>query len=458
MDQNKLESLVDEFDALREMGPGVLDKFVASIDHDWIEKALAASGSASTRRRKFPAEQALWLVLGMGLFADRSIIDVVDHLNLVIPGVKSLAASAVTKSRYRLGEKPLEHLFRTLSDAWSSPTLSEMYKGHRLLALDGTCFRLQDTDENFEYFGKPGGRGGPGDAGYPQLRMACLLDVGTRLLVDAHFDRYKVGEQTLARNIKIPAGSLVLMDRGFSSYDAFYSIANTDQSDVLVRLRKTVNPEEVEVLPDGSELVTLTPCQVAQRKNPSLTGTCLKGRIITYKHPEGEESRVFTTLINHVQYPAQELIKLYHDRWEIEIGFDEIKTHMLERKECLRSKLPDGVKQEVWGMLCVYNIVRHEMRQVALERDIEAKRISFRASVLWLRSFLQSTAWGRSPGNIPKHLKSLRSSFDVLILPPRRSKRRYPRHVKIKMSTYNRNRGKRKTGQESANPVAKGVK
>lgn len=440
----ELESFTDELNALVEMGPGALARFSASLNADWIEDALQASGSASVRRRKFPAEQAMWLVLGMGLFADRSIVDVVDHLQLVLPKAKSIARSAVTAARYRLGSEPLESLFRRTASAWSGKT--DGYRGLSTFAVDGTCLRVQDSDENFEEFGKPGGRRGPADAGYPQLRMACLLNLSNRLLVDANFGSFATGEHTLAASLwsSVPPRSLTLLDRGFVNYAVFHSLVEQgDDRHVLVRFRKTEKPTLIKELSDGSALVRLTPSRTAVQKNPGIKGTSVEGRIIAYQHPNGKAGRLFTTLTDEREYPAQELIELYHQRWEIELGFDELKTHLLERRESLRSKKPDGVRQEVWGLLTLYNLIRYEMLGAAKQHGLDANRISFRSSVLWLRNFWQVTAWGVSPGTIPKHLKNLRSSLNVLFLPPRRSDRRFPRHVKIKMSNYARNRGKR---------------
>ena len=151
------------------------------------------------------------------------------------------------------------------------------------------------------------------------------------------------------------------------------------------------------------------------------------------------------SLTDHEEYDAQELVELYHERWEIEIAFDELKTHMLQRKECLRSRLPDGVRQELWGAFLLYNLVRYEMLRVAKENDLPPKRISFWSSLLWMRNFWEVEAWRSRPGNVPRYLAQFRSTLNTLILPPRRSQRRYPRHVKIKMSNYRRNRGRRPT-------------
>ena len=116
---------------------------------------------------------------------------------------------------------------------------------------------------------------------------------------------------------------------------------------------------------------------------------------------------------------------------------------MLERKESLRSKKPEGIYQEVWGALLLYNLVRREMFLTAQELELPAARISFRESLLIIRD-VWTTAWMLSPGNVPRELKDLRKYLKTLVLPERRSQRRYPRHVKIKMSKYARNRGRRR--------------
>lgn len=441
-----MATLAAALEALTELGPQGIARFQASLDIGWVEQALEATGKASIRRRKLPADQAVWLVLGMGLFEDRSIRDLVDHLSLVLPGTESLAPSAVSQARYRLGPEPMAYLFRRVAEAWADTPGLGGYKGLSLHGVDGTCVRVQDSDENFGHFGKPGGRGGSNDAGYPQLRLACLLNLSTRLLSDAQFGPYQVSEQDLAAQLweRLPANSLTILDRGFVNYPVFASLLDRgDNRHFMVRMRQDMKVSPVVELADGTLLAKLRPRREARRQNPSLRRE-IEGRLIAHQHPDGQPSRLFTTLIDCDQYPADELIELYHERWECEIAYDELKTHMIERKECLRSKRPDGVEQELWGLLLVYNLVRREMLLAAQEHGLPPKRISFRSSLMWIRNFWL-TASQTAPGNIPKHLGHLRSTLDVLILPPRRSQRRYPRHVKIKMSNYKRNRGRRKT-------------
>jgi len=348
----------------------------------------------------------------------------------------------------------MEWLFRRVAGAYASSPGVETYAGLELFAVDGSCARLQDSDKNFEHFGKPGGRGGAGDAGYPQLRLAALMNLRTRLLVDASFGPYKTSEQELARELwsSVPNDSLVILDRGFINYEVFASLLDSgDNKHLLVRARADLKYEELEQLADGTVTARIRPTQAVRRAHPDIRES-ITVRVVHYQHDGGKPSRLFTTLLDPEQHPAQALVDLYHERWEIEIGFDELKTHMLERKECLRSKTPEGVEQELWGLLLTYNLVRREMLLAAESHELPPQRISFRSSLLWIRNFWAG-AWTMSPGKIPKHLGDFRSTLDVLILPLRRSGRRFPRHVKIKMSNFKRNRGRR--GAEAQLPSGK---
>lgn len=232
-----MSSLSETLDALVEQGPRGIAQFEESLDPSWIETALKLTGTASTRRRKLPAQQAVWLVLGMALFADRSIRDVVDHLDLVLPGVDSLAPSSIHKARYRLGAQPIEWLFHRVAGAYADSPGLPGYRGLSMYAVDGSCLKVQDSDENFDYFGKPGGRGGPGDAGYPQARIATLMNLETRLLVEAAFGPYATSEQVLASELwdRLPDNSLTILDRGFINYAVFASLLDSgDHKHLLV--------------------------------------------------------------------------------------------------------------------------------------------------------------------------------------------------------------------------------
>ena len=448
-----VSSLDEALRALNELGPqGGIARFASSLDPAWIDSALDATGKASIRRRKLPAEQAVWLVIGMCLFTDRSIKDVVDHLNLVLPGSGKLAPSAIPQARYRLEWEPIEHLFRKVAEVWGdTPGLGD-YRGLSLYGIDGTHLRVQDSDANLNHFGKPGGRNGSGDAGYPQLRLVGLMNLSNRLLAAAEFGPWSKGEQTLAKPLteRIPDDSLTIVDRGFYSYLWISELLGKGtRRHVMVRAKKDLTYKIVEPLSDGTALARIRPRKQLRREHPELPDS-IAIRVVEYQLPGGKPTRLFTSLLDPQEYPAKDLIALYHERWELEIGFDELKTHMLDRKECLRSKKPMGVIQEVWGQLLAYNLVRREMLLAAHAHGLPPKRISFRSSLLWIRNFWITASVSRSPANLPKHLAEFRSTLDVLILPERRNTRRYPRHVKIKMSNYKRNRGRRASASQDS--------
>lgn len=449
-----MSSFAEAVAAVEQLGPQGIARFQASLELSWVEEALAATGTASVRRRKFPAEQAVWLVLGMAVFRDRSIEDVVAHLGLTIPGTGALAKSAIPAARRRLGPAPIKHLFQRVASAWANADRLGDYRGLTLLGVDGTCMRVQDSDPNFEHFGKPTSRDGEG-GGYPQLRLAALLNLGTRMVTDMEFGAFEASETALAEPLfaRLPDDSLTLVDRGFHSYKLVHDVTRLGRNrHLLARLRKNIEVEVVELLADGTERVRIHPNKSLRRTNPEFTEP-LEGRVITYQHPGGEPSRLFTTLADGAAYPASELIRLYHDRWELEVAFDELKTHMGERLESLRSKSPEGVEQELWGVFLVYNLVRREMLLAAAAAKVPPRRISFRESLLLIRN-VWITGWTtKAPGTIPRHLVELRTNLAALVLPERRSDRRFPRQVKIKMSNYNRNRGRRSSSKAIGQPA-----
>ena len=161
-------------------------------------------------------------------------------------------------------------------------------------------------------------------------------------------------------------------------------------------------------------------------------------RVIDYEVESGKVRTLRTSLLDAQAYPAQEIIELYHERWEIELGFDEIKTHLLEQtKRPLRSRSPQGVAQELWGLFLAYNLVRFQMVHVANACDVPPNRISFCAVV---HHIIDEWRWNPLPGAIPRRVRDLQERVSRFVLPTRRKTRRFPRAVKIKMSNYPRKR------------------
>jgi hypothetical protein len=430
--------------------------FSRSLDLEWVRRALHATGTASVRRRKLPAEFVVWLVIGMALLRDRSIDEVVRHLDLVLPGLpgagprRDVSRAAIIEARDRLGGGALAVLFSETAQRWAGQAAdAQRWRGLAVYGLDGTTLRVADTALNEQAFGRP--RSGRSDGAYPQLRMVALMVLRSHLLADFAAGPFHHGEQSLARHLweRLPDHSLTLVDKGFISYFAFYRVhAGGTERHWLCRAKANVKWQVVRALGPGDELVEIPINRSLSRKHPELPAH-LRVRAIHYQRPGFRPQVLLTSLLDPERYPAQEIVALYHERWELEIGFDEIKTHTLERTETLRSKSPDRVLQELWGVALAYNLVRLQMLHVADQLGLPPTRLSYRHSLMLIRTFLLS-AWLASPGVLPTRLHTLHQELSLLVLPPRRA-RGYPRVVKIKMSGYAKAplRKPRRTAEES---------
>lgn len=438
-------NLGQAFAALGPMaGAEDFETLAEALDPQTIQSVLEATGTATVRRRKLPAEQAIWTVIGMALFRDRPIQAVVHHLDLVLPPSKSspaagrITGSAVVQARDRLGAAPLAELFERTAAHWCRAGAdSHRWRGLAVYGIDGTTLRIPDTPENEAAFGRPGS--GRGAAGYPQLRAVGLMVLRSHVLAGLAVGGWSQGEGTLAESLweKIPDQSLTILDRGFLAYAALHRLhdAGTERH-WLTRAKAGLKWRPVAQLGPKDWRVEVTLPRNVRRKDRTLPET-LELRAIGYQRRGFRPQTLLTSLLDADRHPASEIVALYHERWELELGFDEIKTHTLEREEALRSRAPERVRQEVWGLAIAYNLLRLHMQQVATHLGIPPVRISFRGAILELRNFW-AAAWAISPGTLPRALERLRDRLAFLVLPPRRA-RSYPRAVKIKMSNYPRN-------------------
>lgn len=423
--------------------PETFDNFRSHIDPDWIEDALIGTGKASLRRRRLPAEQVIWLVLGMALFRDRCIVEVAESLNIALPGRSgsTVSGSAVAKARTRLGAEPMEWLFEAGAVHWAHKSADcHRWKGLALYGVDGTTLRIPDSPENRAHFGAPGD-GPRGQAAYPQVRLVALMALRSHLIAATSFGAYTSGEHTYARALwsQLPDQSLCILDRGFFGADVLVSLTRDGSSrHWLIRGKKNLKWRVLEQLGKDDYRVEITVSPTARRKDPSLPQR-FELRALRYQHKGFQPQWLLTSLMDAKKYPAADIADLYHERWELELGFDEIKTEMLDREEALRSQSPERINQEIWGILLAYNLIRLEMERVADEADVAPVRISF---IMSLHLICDEWIWSASasPGSIPRHLRNLRAKLKRFILPPRRSERSYPRAVKIKMSSYPKKR------------------
>lgn len=428
-------------ETLEQPGGEQLSRFQKSIDPAWIEAALRATGTATLRKRRLPAEQVIWLVLGMALLRDRPIDEVAEKLDLVMPGPggsNAIAKSSVIDARNRLGQEPLKWLFRRSSEQWALKSAAEhAWRGLSVFATDGTTMRVPDSDENREHFGLASG-GDRGDSGYPLARLSAIIAVRSHLIVDASIGPYLTGEKTLADKCRsaLPDNSLMIVDKNYLSAEYLLGLQRAGHNrHWLVRAKSNTKWKVLESLPDGSLLVEMVVSKHARGKDPTLPKK-LMARAIGYRFPDSKSHQwLLTSLLDDKQFPSDEIVALYHERWEIELAYDEIKTHLLEREEAIRSRTQEGVYQELWGILLAFNLVRLEMQNIAKEANVPPTRISFMMATRYIRDEWSWCAIG-APGSIPKKLHNMRKRVARFVLEPRRSERRCPRAVKIKMSKY----------------------
>jgi len=422
--------------------PEKFGSFAQHLPQAWIEQALEATGTATLRRRRLPAEQVVWLVLGMALYRDRSIVEVVDKLDLALPaaGKRPIAPSAVAQARARLGDEPMAWLFEQSARRWAHASADRhRWRGLALYAVDGSSLRVPDSEENRAHFGSANGRT---PSGYPMTRLVGLMAVRSHILAGARFGPYTRGEHSYANDLwsEVPDRSLTIVDRNFLAANVLVPLSRSGhERHWLIRAKKNTSWRVLKRLGPNEELVEMEVSHFARNNDSTLPKVFLT-RAVHYKRKGFRAQTLLTSLLDSESYPAAELVALYHERWEIELGYDEIKTEILDREETIRSKSPTGVAQEIWGILLAYNLVRLEMERVADEAGIEPTRISFIAA---LHLVCDEWLWCAvsSPGAIPKHLRNLRANLARLVLPPRRA-RTYPRAVKVKMSSYPRNRPK----------------
>jgi hypothetical protein len=442
------ETFTEALEFTSEFTPRTWPNLTKHFDPVWIEEALAATGTATVRRRRLPAERTVQLLIGMGVMRDLPITMVAKQLDIALPGSdgsRTVASSALAQARSRLGADPMEWLFLRTSGEWSHRSADEhRWRGLALYAVDGTTLRVADSVENREHFGghdsgrHEGGRD-ERQSGYPMLRLVVLMAVRSHLIAAAEFGPYAVDERRYAESMwsRVPDDSLVLVDRQYLQSGVLVPLMSTGiNRHWITRAKTSTKFTTVQRLGRGDEIVRFNVRHQARKKDPTLPRE-FEARAIRYQRKGYPPQILLTSLLDKERFPADEVKALYHERWEIELGFGEIKTDMLERLETIRSKSPVAVAQEMWGLLIAYNLVRLEIERVARELDVPPIRISFLAALREVVEQWHFAAMG-SPGKIPERLSTATDRLRQFLLPPRRPTRVFPRAVKIKMSNYAR--------------------
>ncbi|HVC91867.1 MAG TPA: IS4 family transposase [Acidobacteriaceae bacterium] len=357
-----------------------------------IGSVLSKTGTASVRQRDLPAQVVVYYVIALALYMQssyrevlRCLLEGVQWLRDPSINVRVAGKSGISQARTRLGWEPL----RQLHDELVKPvavrsTRGAWYRTWRLVSLDGSTFDVADEKANEDAFSRPGASRGA--SAYPQIRFVSLVENGTHVLFGSQMDGYRTGEITLAKAVlpRLRKGMLCLADRNFFGFELWQQAQSTG-ADLLWRMKKNMRMAAEKHLPDGSYLSHVYPSERDWRHKTN--GQVL--RVIDYRLEgiEGAEPiyRLATTILDPAKAPAEELAALYHERWEIETAFDELKTHLRGAQIVLRSKTPDLVRQEFYGLLMAHFAIRGLMHEAALKADEDPDRLSFLHAVRVIR-------------------------------------------------------------------------
>jgi len=360
---------------------GVIAKF---FPLEKVRAVLQQTKRASRRERDLPAHVVVYYAIALALYMRSSYREVLRCLLegvqwLLDPSatIKVAGKSGISQARSRLGAEPLKKLYETVvTPIAEKRTRGAWYRQWRLVSLDGSTLDVADTAANDRAFGRPGAS--RGSSAYPKIRFVGLLENGTHVLWAAQVDRYATDEITLAQAV-VPAlrkGMLCLADRFFPSYELWQKAAQRG-AELLWRVRQNARLEVDRRFADGSYLSRIYRSTSDRRKRSHP----ITVRVIEYrlKDVPGAEPiyRLITTIPDPRSAPAKELAALYHERWEIETTLDELKTHLRGAQIVLRSKTPELVRQEFYGLLMAHFAIRGLMHEAALRADEDPDHLSF---------------------------------------------------------------------------------
>ncbi len=414
-----------------------LDRLAEHLPTAWIEEALAATGTASIRRRRLPAEQVVWLVIALALYRGQSMPEVLASLDMALPSASDqpVSKSAVSQARQRLGAAPLQSLFDQTARAWCAQDAERhAWKGLSLWAMDGTSFRAADSAKNRAHFGAQAYASGR-LASYPQVRAVSVTAIPTHLVANVAFGEYGQNEMLYAKTLiaGIADHSLTVFDRGFLSAEILLGLTQGGQERHYLIPAKSNTKWEVLSGEEDDCLVRMRVSAQARAKSPELPEHWT-ARAVRMVCASGKQRVLLTSLLDRRRYKAEALAECYRRRWEIETSYRELKQSMLGEALTLRSQQPEGVEQEIWGALIAYNLVRLEMAKAALQAKVEPTDLSF-LRALHILQHEMIWAVGMAPGKLPAHLLRLRLQMQFAIVEKRRG-RQCPRLVKALPQRY----------------------
>jgi hypothetical protein len=383
---------------------------------DRVEALLRRTGKASQRQRDLPAHVVVYYVIALALFAQvscrevlRCLLDGIRWFKDAPADIKVAGKSGISQARSRLGWEPIRELHDEIVKPIAiADTQGAWFRDWRVVSLDGSTLDIPDDPISANEFGRPSSA--RGESAFPQIRFVSLVENGTHVLFATRMGPCTTSERALAGEVigSLTKGMLCLADRGFYGF-AFWNKARENGADLVWRVTSTIRLPREKELEDGSYLSTVY-ANDKDRRAKTNGGVV---RVIEYTLdgvrdprlpvPTEEPSyRIITTILDPKAAPAKELAALYHERWEIETAFGELKTHLHGRQMLLRSKTPDLIRQEFYGLMMAHFAVRGLMHEAALKADVDPDRLSFIHAVRVIRRVLPHMA-ALPPSGVPRN-------------------------------------------------------
>lgn len=418
----------------------VLDRLAALeeiIPAQLVQQAVADARLVQKRSCGLTHEVMLWIVLALGLFTDCPIRHVFQKCRRFHGADEIPTRSALCRARQRLGSRAVVRLAMAAISLQCQPEGTGFYKGLRLMTVDGSVFTTPDTPANERAFGRPrGGSSSDSQGGFPQVGKVSLVEAGSHIEYRFVVRTMHLGEPTMAlRLVKcLTPDMLVLLDAGFFGYPLLRSIMGQN-SQFLVNVSSTPFLRPIRELSDGSYVAKIYP--TTRDRERDRRGVEVRVIKYTLDDPQrtghGETHRLVTTLMDEKQHPALDLIVLYHKRWEIELTYDEQKTHQDPRRAGkpthLRSETPAGIVQELHALSVAHYVVRKVMFDAACRARIDPDRLSFMGAFRVLRTRLPELCSTPRPTDIKRWYQNLLCEIACEKLEPRRN-RINPRVIK----------------------------
>lgn len=401
-----------------------------------IERCVQQSepwASKTRRVRLCTVVSLVVFVIGMALWSRRnqrqvwqSLVGKLSELHPAQPD-STMSDSALSGRRAALGSQGLQALLQQRCQVIATPQSmpTAFFGRYRLMAIDGTLFNTPDSVANRQAFGSSSNQYGPG--AYPQVRCVLLVECGSHAVVGLEQDRYDVSEVHGAHRLLTQVGPdmLVLVDAGITSAGLLEQVRQ-QRGHVLGALEAGVwdQPSRQRRLADGTVLAWLAPSKAGSAKYPLRQGLWV--RMISYRLTDarlGEPDKVYrvvTTLLNPRTAPALALIGVYHERWEVELVIDEIKTHERSQRKVLRSKTPQGVRQELYGIYLAHYACRLLLAQAAIQAEMDPDRLSFTEGLFELTEMIELALTLEPEEAMEPLLARLRTKMAQHVLPERR--------------------------------------